>query len=142
MKAALRGIGITLLLAVVLFLFMAPSLRMPRAHQPFRVCYANLRVLLGAIEMYNMDHSTMIKTLGPSDLVRLEAGRYLKSSIACPGDNLPRFRNSFLQALVQQMVWISGLDIQMYFPVPPGVYLGRDLDTTGRPSCSLHGTVD
>lgn len=52
-----------------------------------KACYANMRVILGAIEMYNMDHSEMISTRlddptkANSILVQ---GKYLKSPITPP----------------------------------------------------------
>lgn len=40
-------------------------------------CYSNIRVLQGAVEMYNMDHMTMIST--SLDLKPLEDGKYIKN---------------------------------------------------------------
>ncbi len=52
-----------------------------------KACYANMRVLLGAVEMYNMDHSTMVDTIkdwdaGPSGF--LVKDKYLKSPLTKP----------------------------------------------------------
>lgn len=45
-----------------------------------RVCHANLRVIQGAVEMYNMDNSTMMDTL---DIEKLVAKSYLKTKPSC-----------------------------------------------------------
>ncbi len=45
-----------------------------------RACQANQRVILGAVEMYNMDHQTMMETL---DLDVLVKDGYLKTRPAC-----------------------------------------------------------
>jgi hypothetical protein len=48
-------------------------------------CFSNQRVILGAIEMYNMDTNTMYYTLNPSDLADASSplikGGYLRSPI-------------------------------------------------------------
>lgn len=52
-----------------------------------RACYANMRVILGAVEMYNMDHSVMIDRIGDADVGPhgiLVRGQYLKSGISKP----------------------------------------------------------
>jgi len=50
-----------------------------------KACYANQRVALGAIEMYNMDNTTMYKDLVYSDVADpgglLVTGKYLKSPL-------------------------------------------------------------
>ncbi|NLF95659.1 MAG: hypothetical protein GX569_02910 [Candidatus Riflebacteria bacterium] len=50
-----------------------------------KACYANQRVALGAIEMYNMDNVTMYKTLVYSDVADpgglLVTGKYLKNPL-------------------------------------------------------------
>ena len=40
-----------------------------------KACYSNIRVLQGAVEMYNMDNKTLMTTL---DIKKLEEGNYLK----------------------------------------------------------------
>lgn len=52
-----------------------------------RECDANLRVLLGAVELYNMDHQEMIKELRDEDVQKggkLVGGTYLKTPISKP----------------------------------------------------------
>lgn len=49
-----------------------------------KACYANMRVLLGAIEMYNMDNSVMLKTADDSAEQRLIADKFLKAPLSKP----------------------------------------------------------
>jgi len=49
-----------------------------------RACYANMRVLLGAIEMYNMDNAVMINTVDGTTEDRMIDGKYLKSRLSRP----------------------------------------------------------
>jgi len=58
-----------------------PNFRKAREQAREKACYANMRVLLGAIEMYNMDHSNMLTGVAISTL---REGQYLKSNITPP----------------------------------------------------------
>ncbi|HEY9069922.1 MAG TPA: hypothetical protein VIV61_06660 [Candidatus Ozemobacteraceae bacterium] len=49
-----------------------------------KACYANMRVLLGAIEMYNMDNPVMIKSVDDGTERRMVDGKYLKSNLSKP----------------------------------------------------------
>jgi len=52
-----------------------------------KACHANQRVIAGAVEMYNMDNATMMKTLRNADTAAsgaLVSGLYLKSPIHPP----------------------------------------------------------
>lgn len=52
-----------------------------------KACYSNMRVILGAVEMYNMDHTEMMKQLSDSDVIEggtLVKEGYLKSPIRKP----------------------------------------------------------
>ena len=55
--------------------------RFRRAYSRQKACYSNIRVIQGAVEMYNMDSLTMMETL---DQTLLEEGRYLKDIIEGP----------------------------------------------------------
>jgi len=55
-----------------------PTFRKAREQAREKACYANMRVVLGAVEMYNMDHTDMMSTLVMSKLV---SGKYLKAPI-------------------------------------------------------------
>lgn len=59
-----------------------------RSEARTKACYANQRVALGAIEMYNMDNATMYKSLVFSDLAdergMLVTAKYLRSPLRMP----------------------------------------------------------
>ncbi len=60
-----------------------------------KACHANQRVIAGAIEMYNMDNATMMKTLRHDDAVMasgaLVRGLYLKNGIRPPESDCEYF---------------------------------------------------
>ena len=60
-----------------------PNFKKARASARQKACYSNLRVIQGAVEMYNMDVSTMMVTLDQSTLIK---GKYIKaaSALICP----------------------------------------------------------
>lgn len=49
-----------------------------------KACYANMRVLLGAIEMYNMDNPVMINRVDDGTERRMIDGKYLKANLSKP----------------------------------------------------------
>jgi len=57
------------------------SRRSRPGHARQRACQANMRVIMGAIEMYNMDSNEMMRTLDSETMDRLLSGKYLKSPI-------------------------------------------------------------
>lgn len=59
-----------------------PNFKKAREQAREKACYSNIRVLLGAIEMYNMDHSVMLNSPDQSKL--LGAAGYLKAAVVCP----------------------------------------------------------
>ncbi len=63
---------------------LVPNFRKAREQGREKACYANQRVLLGAIEMYNMDHSVMLTAYNPSVEPLLVQGQYLKTAITKP----------------------------------------------------------
>ncbi len=63
---------------------MIPNFRKAREQSREKACYANMRVILGAVEMYNMDHSEMLHTISDGDLELLTQIGYLKTSIQRP----------------------------------------------------------
>jgi prepilin-type N-terminal cleavage/methylation domain-containing protein len=70
-----------------------PNFKKAREQAREKACYSNIRVLLGAIEMYNMDHSAMMDSPNQGSLTG--AAGYLKAAVVCPetggtyvGDNL------------------------------------------------------
>ncbi|MDD3000840.1 MAG: hypothetical protein PHF29_03725, partial [Candidatus Riflebacteria bacterium] len=54
----LAGIGLSAAIAI-------PNFQAARGQARQKACFANQRVLMGAIEMYNMDHDEMIKEITP-----------------------------------------------------------------------------
>ena len=62
----------------VLFIFLGPIPRKVGGRgsgSPQKACYSNIRVIQGAVEMYNMDSSKMMSDLKIGDL---RSGKYLK----------------------------------------------------------------
>ncbi|GAB4269078.1 MAG: hypothetical protein Kow0029_04900 [Candidatus Rifleibacteriota bacterium] len=92
-----------------------PNFRKAREQAREKACYANMRVILGAIEMYNMDHTSMITSMGDAgdpttSTSVLVTGKYLKSPVSKPETGCS--------------------------------YEGSALDGTGLISCVIHGTVE
>jgi hypothetical protein len=58
-----------------------PNFRKARQQARGKACFANQRVLMGAIEMYNMDHNEMITELNDHVIDDLVQGKYLKARI-------------------------------------------------------------
>ena len=58
-----------------------PNFRKGGGRDPRITCYSNLRVIQGAVEMYNMDIKTMMSDL---DIERLLEGKYLKEKPRSP----------------------------------------------------------
>lgn len=108
-----------------------------------KACYANMRVLLGAVEMYNMDHSVMMDFLNPKNASSLHRDGYLKTPInECPGDLSPRYSNAFIQARLETLSGNLRQPMFAYNRTAGGPYLGANLASDGRIVCSMHGTVD
>jgi Ca-activated chloride channel family protein len=68
------------------FALAVPNFRKAREQARDKACYANMRVLLGAVEMYNMDHSEheMITVMGEQEMDLLLKGGYLKAPLSHP----------------------------------------------------------
>ena len=69
----------------IIITFFDPLASFRRVHHSARdkACYSNIRVIQGAVEMYNMDHQTMMTTLDQNILI---SGKYIKSNspLQCP----------------------------------------------------------
>lgn len=63
---------------------MIPNFRKAREQAREKACYANMRVILGAVEMYNMDHPQLLTSIDERHLVALQQMQYLKSAITHP----------------------------------------------------------
>jgi len=77
----LMELGIIMAIIGILAAIAVPNFRKAREQARGKACYANQRVLLGAVEMYNMDHSVLMKS---ADIAALRSGGYLKASITPP----------------------------------------------------------
>ncbi len=100
-------------IALIIIIIPSPS-RMSRGRAREKFCYANMRVILGAVEMYNMDHNDMIETLQDKDATSPEGllvqGKYLRNPINRPEEEC--------------------------------YYSGYDLSGSGHIVCDKHGTVE
>ncbi len=63
---------------------LVPNFRKAREQSREKACYANMRVILGAVEMYNMDHDSMLCMVDDQVIEGLTQGNYLKGSINKP----------------------------------------------------------
>lgn len=69
----------------ILAAIAVPNFKKAREQAREKSCYANMRVIQGAIEMYNMDNTPMITSV---DLTKLTGtGGYLKSDPKCPSNS-------------------------------------------------------
>ena len=91
-----------------------PNFRKAREQAREKACYANMRVILGAVEMYNMDNTTMMTELKDADAATaggaLVKGKYLKSPVNKPEKDC--------------------------------AYSGKGIDGTGLIECKIHGTIE
>ncbi len=73
------------LIGIFVFIFFGPQMSYRRGGRNDRIksCYSNLRVIQGAVEMYNMDVKEKMTTLDQSHLIE---GHYIKanSELVCP----------------------------------------------------------
>ena len=58
-----------------------PNFKKARASARQKACYSNIRVIQGAVEMYNMDSANMMNSLKTEDLI---SGHYLKEKPVAP----------------------------------------------------------
>jgi type II secretion system protein G len=65
----------------ILAAMAVPNFKKAREQAREKACYSNIRVLMGAVEMYNMDNSTMMSDVVQSDLI---SGQYIRTLIKCP----------------------------------------------------------
>ena len=76
------------ILGGIVFILFGPKLsnfgKKDGNYSPQRHCYSNIRVLQGAVEMYNMDSSTMMDRLDVDLLIK---GKYLKERPISPHPN-------------------------------------------------------
>ena len=72
--------------ALLLCCFVACAVAASASREQARpkACAANMRVLAGAIEMYNMDHSAPMRDVNPTTLAELVKASYLKCPLTPP----------------------------------------------------------
>lgn len=89
-----------------------PNFRKAREAARQKACYSNIRVILGALEMYNMDHSQMHDSLADADCTTgyLVTDGYLKTAVTKPETGCS--------------------------------YSGSNLTGNGLISCAVHGTIE
>ncbi|HNW34108.1 MAG TPA: prepilin-type N-terminal cleavage/methylation domain-containing protein, partial [Candidatus Ozemobacteraceae bacterium] len=75
---------IVIMVISILAAMAVPNFRKAREQARDKACYANQRVLLGAVEMYNMDNNVLMTNLNIPLLVK---GKYLKGGISKPEVN-------------------------------------------------------
>lgn len=87
-----------------------------------KACYANMRVVMGAIELYNMDrlHPPLLFASQPLQFDQIATGSFSKSQPSCGN-------NDYLK---------GGILPGNYFLVPDG---NGPASTSGKVVCSLHG---
>jgi type II secretion system protein G len=63
----------------VLAAIAVPNFRRARERANQRACYANQKTIAGAVEMYNLDNGTCVRSLTPGVFDVLLEGGYLQS---------------------------------------------------------------
>ncbi|MFZ2957506.1 MAG: hypothetical protein WA705_11495 [Candidatus Ozemobacteraceae bacterium] len=79
--------GIVGAIICVLGAIAIPNVHSSRPQARVKACYANMRVMLGAVEMYNMDNSVLLSKITEDDVSAtgiLVSKQYLKSAISHP----------------------------------------------------------
>lgn len=61
-----------------------PDLEKAREERRNKICITNMRILIGAIEMYDMDHQTMISSIDSNTIAMLRSQGFLKVDITPP----------------------------------------------------------
>lgn len=86
-KKSIGDILIYIIFFVIILIIAAmamPNFKMDSnryGYRRYKACYSNIRVVQGAVEMYNMDSKIMMKNMNMQNLVK---GGYLKQGIKCP----------------------------------------------------------
>ncbi|HNV69699.1 MAG TPA: hypothetical protein PKO06_08385 [Candidatus Ozemobacteraceae bacterium] len=84
-----------------------------------KACYANMREILGAIEMYNMQNQRKFTILDRFSMQKLQETGCLRQIPECP---------EYVEKIVTRQ---SGEE-----------YAGKDLDISGHIACKMHGTIE
>jgi len=105
-------------------------------------CYANMRVVLGAVEMYNMDNSIFLEEVGTGTVEWLRSLSYLKAAVLCPDTQFSDPHKRFIKARLDTLAANLGKHEISSWLLPLSEYRGQHMSTTGRISCPHHGTVE
>ena len=65
----------------ILAAMAVPNFKKAREQAREKACYSNIRVLMGAVEMYNMDNSKMMESLAQKVL---KDNSYIRQEVECP----------------------------------------------------------
>lgn len=84
LSGCLGKIGLVFLLLLLIGMANPGGGRRIRPQAREKACYANMRVLLGAIEMYNMDHPVLLTTVDDGVIETLRRENYLKGELSKP----------------------------------------------------------
>ena len=80
-----------------------------RGMNPQKSCYSNLRVVQGAVEMYNMDSKVMLEELNKETFKNLVIGGYIKEGIACPAGKINKYKGEHLAGDGEVYCGINGV---------------------------------
>ena len=81
-RSYFSSIFIAILIYILSFIIALPNFKKDVGrNDPQKACYSNIRIIQGAIEMYNMDNSSMMCDI---DIERLIQGKYLKEPRQLP----------------------------------------------------------
>ncbi len=131
MKNVMDFLAFVVVVGMIAFIWKWPAHRCRRGGAREMACYANMRVILGAIEMYNMDHPVMADRVDPAVLERLRAGNYLKYAEGPFCYGYPPEYPFHLECLLPE-----------FFPAPRYEYFSiGDLTGTGVICCPSHETL-
>ena len=75
---------IVFIITSILTSMATPNFPAPRASIRQKACYSNIRILYGAIEMYNLDHKDTFNELNDKTLSYLYDEKYLKGNMNLP----------------------------------------------------------
>ena len=75
-KSYIRIFFTAIVIYIICYILFNPPPPRRRIENPLKSCYTNLRIIQGAVEMYNMDHEKLMTDL---DMKLLIDGHYLKN---------------------------------------------------------------
>lgn len=126
------------------FSFFAIGFQPSRCHSSPKECYANMRIILGAIEMYNMDHRVMETKIDAKVLRKLYRGGWMKTMPHCPGFEVGSERNpstfeTWIDTLLGRDRYATATDdLATTSYLATGDLTSKD----GQISCRIHGTIE